>query len=93
MITIEDFADIANKELVVRRYPLQRNRYTCSFDGGEITDGRILSSSYGDGRTPIEAMNAYAAAISGKKIVFNAYRDTRAEFGIPKLAPLKEGTQ
>lgn len=85
MVTLEEFADIVHRDLVIRRYAGQRNRYICSLEHCEVKDGPILSGVYGEGRSPKEAMNSYAEQISGRLMVFNAYRDTRQEFGVPQL--------
>ena len=84
-MNLEDYADALNSEIVVRRYACQRGRWIAHFPSCEVMDGKILSSIYGDGSTPIAAMNSYAQQIRGKRIVFNAMvRESRREFDVPE---------
>jgi hypothetical protein len=84
-MNIFDLADALNKQIKITRHPNQNNRFSASFERCEIKQGGILKSEYGDGKTPMEAINRYSNAIQGKMLVFNAYRDDRAEFVAPTL--------
>jgi len=84
-MTIFEFADVIDKEIVVRYYPNQRGRFMARFDHCEITDGAILEGAYEDGKTPDEAINKYAIRISGKRLAFNAMTNNRQEYVAPHL--------
>jgi hypothetical protein len=84
-MNIYEFADGLNEELTITRYPQQDNRFTADFGGGEVKDGGMLVSRYGEGQSPVEALNDYAAQISGKTLVFDAYGDARREHLVPAL--------
>jgi len=86
-MTIQEFAKqhgfvISVEKRSIRKLP----RYYACFDKVEVRGGgRLLISEYGDGRTPTEAIRAYAKAISGKLIVFGAYTPERREIKVPEL--------
>ncbi len=85
-MNIEEFADIANVQMIIRRYPLQHNRYSCSFEHAETKDHEsscILCSEHGNGDTPQKAIDDYCRKIRGKLLIINAYGDKRKEFGVP----------
>ena len=88
-MTILEFADEINKELVVRYYPNQDCRVSAHFDHCEVKDGTRLVGEFGESDNPEEALNDYAYNIQGKALVFNA-RSTcqRQEFTVPKLLKL-----
>ena len=83
-MNIEEYADILQKEIVIRRYPNQKNRYTASFDGCEVREGGMLSGTYGNSDSPTNAINDYVAKIKGKTIVFNAMTNDRVDYGVPE---------
>ncbi len=63
---------------------LSNVRWVARFEGGEIKEGCILSSTYGRGKTPRLALRDYAKNITGKTIVFNAYSEKdRDTFVVP----------
>lgn len=83
-MTIEEYADVLNVELVVRRCANQENRWMADFESCEIKDGVILSSSYGDGKSPDKAIDSYVEKIRGKRIVFHAMSTAkRREYEVP----------
>ncbi len=83
---ILDFADVIDKQIIIRYYPNQQGRFMAQFEGGEIKEGCCLVSHYENGLTPYEALSKYARSISNKKIVFNAMEDCgRQEFIVPQL--------
>lgn len=79
-----EYSDVVNAQLVIRYYPNQGSRFSCHFENGEIKEGGILSSIYGNDVTPVGAMNDYVSKIRGKRIIFNATLNSRREFDIPK---------
>lgn len=89
LVSIFEFADIINKEIVIRYYPNQNHRFTADFDESEIIEkGRehLLCGTYGNGKSFDEALLDYCKKISGQKIVFNAMnKERRQEFQIPIL--------
>ena len=85
---LEEFADIILKNFRLIRYANQGNRWSASFDRAEVKDtehSSILMGSFGDGKTPSEAMNDYLEQIRGKVLVFNAGGGgNRQEYGVPE---------
>lgn len=85
-MTIYEFADIIDKELEVRRYPNQNERWIAQFRNCDVSEGAVLMGIYGTGKTPIGAIQDYTAQIRGKKIVFNAMSPTdRREYTVPQI--------
>ena len=83
-MTIFEFADAINKEIVIRYYPNQNDRFSASFERCEISEPNILIGVYGDGKSPAGAIDDYLNKIRGQKIVFNAHGNNRQEFTVPK---------
>lgn len=64
------------------------SRYHASFASHcEIIRDGMLSSAYGNGPTPEAAIEDFAKELSEKRIVFDAYRDTRREIKCPRFVP------
>ena len=85
---LSDFAGIIGKELKINVSILKDNkeRYSVYFNNGEIKDGPMLISEYGCGDSLEQACHAYATIISGKTIVFDAFRgSSRQEIKMPFL--------
>jgi len=90
-MNIYEYADAINKEIIIRRYPNQNNRFLVEFDHSETKDNKFsctLSGTYGNGECPREAINDYIEGIQGKILVFNAMSDNRQEFVVPHLDKL-----
>ena len=65
-------------------------RFYAEFSRSEIKDGPILIGTFGDGRTPSEAIKNYATEISGKLLVINAYnKKERREIYVPILSAIE----
>lgn len=84
-MNIYDLADVLNKQISITRYPNQDGRFSAKFENCETKDGGCLCSEYGNGKTPVEAINKYSDAIQGKTLVFGAMSDKRTEFVAPKM--------
>lgn len=82
-MTIWDFADSINKNLIITRHANQNSRYTASFQDSEIKRGSCLESVYGQGSSALRAIDDYWEQIQGKRIIFNAMNNHRQEFTIP----------
>jgi hypothetical protein len=85
---IEEFADKYDLKMVIdeRKLPVGHpKRFTAEFDHVEVKDGPILSSEYGNGKTPDDAIKDYAKKISMKKIVVNAMGKNRREIDVWRL--------
>lgn len=90
-MNLVEFADMVMQDIDIKYYNNQEGRYCCIFHCGEISEGIALHSTFGNGNTPIKAMNNYSKAISGKKIIFHAMSDTlRKEYMVPNLEYMKE---
>lgn len=87
MINIEDYADIIQADLIIRRYHSQENRYSASFEYSETKtceNSSILESTYGTGKTPQNAVKDYITKITDRILIFRASGgDKRREFGVP----------
>lgn len=59
-MNIYELADLMDKELIIRRYSNQKNRFIARFEHCELKEGAILRGAYGTGTTPISALNSYA---------------------------------
>jgi hypothetical protein len=85
-INLVEFADLIDKELVINYYPNQNGRYTAQFDSCEVKEDCMLAGTYGNGHSPLEAMNDYAKQISNTKIIFHAMNEKyRQEYLVPQL--------
>ncbi len=82
-MTIMEYADAIDKEIVITYYPNQGTRFSAHFDNAETKDDMILSSVFGSGSTPALALKDYAGKIAGKTLVFNATTDRRQTFRVP----------
>uniref|UniRef100_A0A6M3L9A3 Uncharacterized protein n=1 Tax=viral metagenome TaxID=1070528 RepID=A0A6M3L9A3_9ZZZZ len=74
-MNIEEYADILNLTLVIRRYHNQSNRWSAAFEDCETKDdatSSILASESGEGQTPAAAVNDYVVKIQGKLLVQHA---------------------
>lgn len=88
-MTLAEFADANSLILEIReRRPefSDRDRFYAYFKGVEVKDGSLLCSSYGNGRTPMQAAENYILEISGKLLVVNAMSENRREIYAPILA-------
>lgn len=87
--TIRQFAEKHKLTMIVteRRTPLlDRARFYARFEHAEVKNGSMLTSQYGDGAVPEDAINAYALAISCQRLVIDSYGDSRREIEVPGLA-------
>ena len=84
-MTLFEYADVINREIVIKRYPNQ-DRFICNFRDGEVKDNidsGILSSAYGDSNTIFGAIEDYCSRIEGKVLVFDAAGPKRTVFNVP----------
>lgn len=84
-ITIREFAQKNGLEMVVtdRGEDSCFSRYTAQFKRAEVKLDLFLTSFYGEGMTPEEAINKYASNIRGRVLVIDAYRETRRKIQVP----------
>lgn len=82
-MNIYELSDMLDTNLVLTRYSNQGRRWSAQLHWTEIKDGNILSSSYGSGETPDEAVNDYINKIRGKLLVYNAGGETRRTLTAP----------
>ncbi len=61
--------------------------WQCAFDDCEVKGDGVLTSAWGGGSTPQEAMNNYTDAIRGKTLVVAA-ASARREFFVPTTLEL-----
>lgn len=83
-MTITELAKLKDLDLIARYTP-GREVWIASFDGVEIKASGLLMSSFGEGMTPRDAVEDYAAVISNETIVINAYSDDRQELHLGKV--------
>jgi hypothetical protein len=79
---LTEYCDALNLELKVVYYPNQKDRWSASLPV-EVKDGGFLTSTFGNGTSPFEAIDAYIKKIKGKTIVFGAYTNERREYVVP----------
>lgn len=82
-MNFKELAELLGVTLEVKYYHDQR-RFTAKLQDVEIMDSVFLTSAYGDGNTPEEAISYYVDRIKGTRIVIGGYTDKRREFQIPK---------
>ena len=75
---------------VVERHPPydKHGKYLARLKNVELKTGAILESVYSNGETIEEAIKGYCKAISHKRLVVNAYKDTRTEVTTPTITPI-----
>lgn len=84
-MNIYEFADIIDKPLVFTRHPNQEGRVSVKFDRCDIKKGSFLSGEYGNGNSPVKALEDYLKKIRGKKIIFDPFLESRQEYVVPDL--------
>ena len=86
-MNVREYCDILNLNLIICRYCNQNERWSAHFEYCEIKTGSesgILSSSYGDGKTAIDAIINYLEKIEGNLLVVHAgSADMRREYIVP----------
>ncbi|TSC88875.1 MAG: hypothetical protein G01um10143_772 [Parcubacteria group bacterium Gr01-1014_3] len=90
-MTIFELAELIDADLVVTK--TDENGYYAKFEHGELTDGSILMSECGRGRSPNGAIREYIQKIRGQRLVIDAYKETRREFVIPVTLVYKPWTR
>jgi len=84
---ITEYADALGFEIDIKYYPNQGNRWSAQFANCETKDSKESSTicgTYGDGKTPDEAIRNYVDRIRGKYLVFHALNPSRRrEFEFP----------
>jgi hypothetical protein len=83
-VRLTEYCDVLNVELSITYYPNQGGRWTASIKGAEIKRGAGLTSEYGSGATPVQALTNYVEIIREETLVLDAYTPKRREFGVPK---------
>lgn len=89
-MNIYEFADVIDETLEVIRFSNQNNRFMAHFKHCDVKQGSFLVGEHGNSNNnnPIDAINDYSREISNKTIVFEAYRNDRKEYAVPKLEPV-----
>lgn len=85
-MNITEYCDVLNLELDVKYYPNQGCRWSASIRHAEVKDSpdsSILSSCFGDGATPENAIISHVSRIRGKLLVVDAYKKSRREYMVP----------
>ncbi len=84
---ILDFESEHNLNLEIKSRPKSYNlpRYIASFEKCEVKGIGVLTSSYGNGDTPTEAIRDYCQQLSREVIVIDAYTPKRREIVVPEL--------
>jgi endonuclease III-like uncharacterized protein len=91
-IPIDEFADMHGFDIIVKERLTSdiSARFYASFSTTvEIKERSTLSSAFGNGKTPYEAIVAYAERISNKTLVVDAYKSTRKEIQTPIITKPK----
>jgi hypothetical protein len=91
-MNIYDFADIIDKDIIIRRYSNQDNGFMAEFENAETKNNKsscVLEGSYGNGESPEEAIIDYSKKIQGRVLVFDSMGKDRQEYVVPNCL-LKE---
>ena len=90
-LTLGQFLDVHELALEVHRRVCfePESRYYAYIPGADIRESGALLSICGDGSTPGEAIQDYAACISGKQLVFDANRPAERVIEVPNLSGLE----
>ena len=84
-MNIQDYCDILNIDLSIKRFHNQNNRWIANFYSCETMDGAALVSEYGNGCNPESALKDYINKIKGKRVVFYAMSEAlRREYVVPE---------
>ncbi len=67
-MNLYELADIIHRDIIVERYPDQGNRWTAQLRGVHVREGHMLTSAYGEGKTPGLAVESYTEIIRGKTL-------------------------
>lgn len=89
-MTIEQFADAHDLVMIVVERSLPEgdpSRYYAHFEHCEVGGDGILHGTFGNGRTPEEAISAYVEEIRFKRLVVEADTARRREIDVPRLLP------
>ena len=82
-IHFSTYLDIIECDLILRRHANQDDRWLAQIEHCDVKEDGVLAGSYGDGKTPEEAIMDYIDQIEGKCIAINAYTDKRREYNVP----------
>jgi len=86
--TIEKFAEKNSLTMEVheRRKAIgDADRFYAHFKGVEVKGDGVLIGSFGNGRTPEEAISDYAREINLKTIIIDSMNKNRREIQVPRL--------
>lgn len=85
--TLENFAAKHGLIMEVHERDLGHSagQFYAHFQNAEVKDGACLVGTHGNGCTEDGAITQYAREISGKRLVIDAYKDSRREIEVPIL--------
>ena len=85
-MTLTEYCDALNIQIVCTYIPNQDNRWTSKFYGADVREGNHgLLGVYGNGKTAYAATVDYYKQIKGRTIVFHAMSETeRREYKVPE---------
>ncbi len=79
---IFELAELIETKIIVVR--VNEESYYTHFIRGELTDGSLLMSAVGRGKSPGGALRDYVRNLRGQRLVIDAFKSTRREFKVPK---------
>ena len=92
--TLEEFAVRHGLEMVVRERSAEfgfpeghHARWYAQFEGADIGEHGCLRGTFGNGRTPEEAIRNYGPEISEKHLVVDSRKPSRREIDVPIIVP------
>lgn len=88
-VNFYDWLDKINCSMCITSYPNQQdqqeNRFKTEIAACEVMDDSALTSFFGNGKTPSEAIRDYLPKIEGQRIVINAGLEKgRCEYRVPE---------
>ena len=88
--TLEEFADKYDLIMIVKERPLPEgdpSRFYARFEGVEVGGDGTLTTAFGNGATPEDAMAAYAERIYLATLVVDAHKDSRRQIPPHRISP------
>ena len=90
-MTLQELSELTKSQIVLRnRTDPTLPRWYGGIEHAEAKDGDILSSTYGNGDTPSEALENHVAHLRGKLLILHSMGPDRAEFNVPESLVLSE---
>ena len=88
-MTLTDLMQMLGGERIELWVVLSKDEWGASIIGGEIKEGAMLGGGNGWGPSPLAALQDLCRKLAGKRLVLDAFKDSRKEFNIPSSLRLE----